>query len=164
MRLLHWTIAVLMIGLIIAGFVMSDMENSPLKFQIYGLHKSFGLAVLGFAILRWLVRISSEVPPMPDVVRWYEKMLARFTYVFMYLALLAMPISGYVMSVAGGYPVSFFGYPVPALFPKNEGLGKIAYETHELLGWVWVALITLHVLGYLKHLIFDRENLLKRIV
>lgn len=164
MRVLHWIIAILIIGLLIVGFIMADMGNSPLKFEIYGVHKSLGMTVLGFVILRWLVRVSADVPLLPEKFRWYDRALAKLTYTFMYVAMLAMPISGYFMSVWGGHPVSLFGYALPEIFEKNEGLGNLAWEAHGIIAWIWVGLITLHLVGYLKHLIFDRENLLKRMV
>ena len=54
-KVFHWLIAVLIIGLLPMGLFMSGMENSPLKFEIFALHKSFGLLVffLGLARVVW---------------------------------------------------------------------------------------------------------------
>ena len=164
MRVLHWLIALGIIGLLIVGFIMEDMEKSDLKYQIYGLHKSVGMTVLALVVLRWLVRITADVPILPEQFKCYERALAKLTYMFMYLAMLAMPLSGYLMSVWGGHPVAVFGYMLPEFFPVNPELGKVAYNMHGILAWVWVGLISLHVLGYLKHLIMDKVNLLKRMI
>lgn len=164
MRVLHGLIALGVVGLLIVGFIMADMEKSDLKYQIYGLHKSIGMMVLGLAVLRWLVRITADVPMLPEQFKCYERALAKLTYTFMYLAMLAMPLSGYLMSVWGGHPVAVFGYMLPELLEKNLELGKAAWNFHGILAWVWVSLISLHVIGYLKHLIVDKENLLKRMI
>lgn len=163
LRMLHWIIGVLIIGLVALGFLMTSVFPEPFRFSFYGIHKSLGLTVLGLVIFRLAVRLTTDkIPPMPNVISIPERFLARLVYLSFYVAMLAMPISGYIMSVAGGHPVAWFGIDVPSLFEKNQDIGRIAHEVHEYAGYGVIILLCLHVGGVIVHWKRDRTNLLKR--
>ncbi len=141
---------------------MAELIKPPLQYNLFDIHKSLGVTVWGLAFLRIVIRLVSDVPPMPPQVRRYERTLAKIVYACLYVLMIGFPLSGYIMSSAGGHPVAWFGVNIPLIIEKNKHLSHLAWQIHSLFGYALLGLITLHFLGFLKHLIFDRENLLKR--
>ena len=163
LRVLHWIIGLLMMGLVLMGFLMTSVFPEPFRFSFYGIHKSLGITVLGLAILRIAIRLTTDrIPSVPSVVSMPERFISRLVYLAFYGVMLAMPISGYMMSVAGGHPVEWFGVPVISLFEKNQDIGQMAHTVHEMVGYALLVLLILHIGGVIMHWKRDRVNLLKR--
>lgn len=163
-RFFHWAVAILIFVLLGVGFYMGSLPNGPDKFQIYGLHKSFGLMVLWLAGLRIVWRQINGVPSsLPAHARW-EKGLAKITHIFLYVAMFGMPLSGWLMSSAGEYPVKFFGLPMPALMGKDQTVFHWMKETHEILAFLLIAAVGMHAAGAFKHHFIDKDETLVRMV
>ncbi len=161
-KIFHWTIAVLIIGLLPVGLFMGGMENSPLKFQIFAMHKSFGLLVFFLGIARLVWRFISPPPDhLESHARW-EVTLAGAAHFWLYVCIIGMPLSGWLMSNAGEFPVPFFGIQMPTLVGKNESLGDLFYEVHEALGFTLLFVLALHAAGALKHHVIDKDETLAR--
>lgn len=161
LRVLHWVMAPLVIGMLALGLVMEDLPQD-IRAQGYSLHKSFGVALLLLILMRLGVRWRSVLPvPVAGLQRW-ERLLARAVHHAFYVLLLAMPVSGIVMSQAGGHPVAFFGLNLPVFVSQDKALRRFSYESHELIGNALISLLVLHIAGVLKHALVDRTNLLKR--
>lgn len=162
-KFFHWIIALFVLTLLGVGVWMTGLPNEPFKFQIYGLHKAFGVTILALVLLRILWRLTSKIPSLPAGMPGWQKKLAHGVHFLLYACLLIMPISGYVMSMAGGYGVSYFGlYNLPDLIGKDPALGKLASGVHEYTAWVLAGLIGLHVVGGLYHHFIRRDNVLRR--
>lgn len=162
-KLLHWIMAIMIITLLTVGLVMTNLADSDMKWTIYGMHKSFGLVVLAMAICRLVWRFINIVPKLVSV--FWERMLARGVHALFYILMIMMPLSGWLMSSAGGYTIPFFGlFNVPFLIPKNESLGQLFGQAHEWIGYGLIALITLHILASFKHHIIDKDDILKRML
>lgn len=164
-KFFHWTIALFVIGLLIGGLVMVDMKVSPDKFKFYALHKSFGVTVLVLMLLRFAWRgvdpRPADVAGMPPAVAF----LAHSVHRLLYLALLAMPISGWVYNSASNFPLQWFGLiQLPALVAPDKEIKHWAHETHEFLAWTIIVLLALHVAGALKHHFIDRDETLRRML
>ena len=163
LRIIHWLMAALIIGLACMGLWMSELPNDyPGKFDYYGLHKSFGVIALVFIIIRITARFTSQIPALPNKIDRFSKMLASLVILFLYICMILMPLSGYLMSDFGGYGVHFFGYAIPLFFTKDQTLAKFFVEVHQLTAYTLIALLVLHILGWLKHLMFDKVNLFRR--
>ena len=160
---LHWIAAALIFTLLSVGFFMTEMEFSPAKLQIYGLHKSFGITVLILVVIRALWRFGNpKVRELETHQRW-EKILAHITHALLYVALFVMPLSGWLMSSAGDFPATFFGlFDLPPLVEKNEKLFKILQDFHELMAFAILGVVALHMAGAFKHHILDRDETLQR--
>ncbi len=169
---LHWTIAVLMVGLIAAGWWMTRGEGADgavpgtAKFAVYQLHKSLGVLVLLLSLARVGWRIFNPPPPTHVVVEPWEKMLATTVYAAFYILMIALPLTGWalVSSSPTGFPTLVFGlveWPHLPL-PATEAVTGRFDAIHAALAWTAVALIALHVAGALKHHLIDRENLIVR--
>ncbi len=162
-RLLHWLIAVMIIGLLTIGLIMTGMaHDNPSRATLYSLHKSFGITVLLLGLLRLWLRLRLYIPPLPEALPALERKLAHYGHYMFYVFMVAMPVSGYVMSTSYGLPVKWFGLELPRLLTVDKARGQLAADFHAWAAYTLIALIVLHVAGVLKHLIKERINLLAR--
>lgn len=167
---LHWLIALIVIGNLIGGLTIdifldsSDPAMVATGRTIIGFHKALGLTVIALTLVRIGWRLANPPPPLPAHMTPLEQRLSRLTHLFFYFLLLALPLSGWALVSTGKVPapVSVFGlFAMPPL-PLPASLHGTAGEGHELLGWLMVATLALHILAAVKHQWFDRDNLLAR--
>lgn len=164
-RVLHWVVAILLIMLLVVGLIMADMpKENPLKGDIVYLHKAFGILVIFLMVGRIIARLFSKRPEYPTYLKKWELLLAKITQYSLYIIALFIPISGYIFVTAAGREVDFFGINLPILLEKNDVIRNLFREYHEIAAYIAIALIALHVIGFLKHLIIDKTNLIKRII
>ena len=164
-KLLHWLIALAVVGLLCVGWYMHEMPNSPDKIRIYALHKSFGITVLTLMLVRVAWRWSNPRPALPSTMKGWERTLAGVVHGGLYAALLAMPLSGWLFNSASNFPLKWFGlFKMPALTGPDRDLKLLAQDVHWALSWVIVTLVVLHVAGALKHHFVDRDDVLKRMM
>lgn len=161
----HW----LIVGLIIVQYTLAEIaEDLPLgleKFRTLALHKSFGITILTLAVLRLAWRWMNPTPELPNTLKPYERVLARFTHFALYLLLFAQPITGWMMSSAANFPVSYFGwFTLPNLLAPDKELQHLLHEVHENLFRILVALAVLHVAAALKHHFWLKDDVLKRML
>lgn len=162
---LHWLIALLIFGAFPLGVYMHELPLSPYKLQLYSYHKWAGMTVLLLALLRVLWRLTHKPPPLlPGMPRWQE-IAAHVVHHGLYLLVLAVPLSGWLMSSALGFPVVWFGVlPLPDLIGKDKALGDMLKEVHEVLNYTLLLLVLAHVGGALKHHLIDRDGTLARML
>jgi cytochrome b561 len=165
--ILHWLIALLVIGMLIFGFYLSSFlpDKSPLKPELIGLHKSVGLTVLLLMILRLFWRFLNPQPLLPMTVPVWEKIAARSVQALFYITLLVMPVSGMLMSSYGGHTVMFWGWFNTA-FPvaKNSQLASGFFTMHGVVAWIIIGLLVLHLGAAVKHHFIEKNNVLRRML
>ncbi|GGC11303.1 cytochrome b [Novosphingobium endophyticum] len=160
-RALHWIIAVLVIINLALGLLHDPLEKVV---QLIPLHKSIGLTVLILTLGRIGWRLSWTRPPWPGSVTPFERGVAVTTHFLLYVLMLALPLTGWVFSSAGKYPLTFFGlFPWPKLpISKDNPLAGLAHEVHEVFGFVMLGLVVLHVLAALRHHFLLKDRVLRR--
>lgn len=165
---LHWLIALMLIGLVVVGFVMGDLERSnPLKFQLYQLHKSFGITVLALSLLRLVWRLTHRTPPLPPESKRWEKALAHLTHFGFYALMIGLPLVGWlgVSTAPLKIPTVIFGlFTLPHL-PFLQGIAGIShdlFELHETLAYILIGLFLLHVGAALKHHFMLKNDIVLR--
>lgn len=164
-RFLHWASALFVLGLIPMGYIMGHMDFSPVKLQVFTLHKSFGMTVFALALTRIIWRFISPPPISLETHALWEKLLAKLIHILLYAALIGMPLSGWLMSSAGEFPVSYFGlFNVPDLIEKDKEIFSFMREVHELTAYILFAAVLLHFTGALKHHVIDRDVTLQRML
>ena len=164
-QLVHWGTVFLIAWLFWLGFTMTDLPLSPEKFEVYALHKSLGLTVLTVAVLRLIWRHLFPRPAFEGEMSGFERIAAHVSHIGFYLLMLAIPLTGWMYSSATAIPVSWFGLiTLPNLVGASEPLAKTLEQTHELLGYLLLALIALHVAGALKHHFVGRDRTLMRMI
>jgi len=161
----HWVIVVLIIVQYTLAQVAEDLPLGLQKFTTLARHKSIGLTIFGLAILRLLWRWANATPELPDTLKPWEKGIAKTTHFALYLLLFAMPVTGWLMSSAANFPVSWFGFfTLPDLVAPDRGLQETLHDVHETLFRILVALAVLHVAAALKHHFWLKDDVLSRMV
>ncbi len=161
MRILHWLMAIVIIGMLGLGIYMHELpKEAPNKMFLYSTHKSFGVLMLLFIVIRIAVRLKSEIPALPTSLKNWEKKAAHFGHKLLYLLMVLVPCSGYIMSSAfeKSSGIIFFGLTLPDITPKNETLFEVAKEAHEIFAFTLLLVLFIHVAGVIKHRYFDKEN------
>lgn len=163
-KFFHWTIALLIIGILCVGFYMGGIPDEIKREQIFNMHKLFGLTVLSLAVLRLLWRWINPVPVLPSMP-WWEVVLERTVKFLLYVSLFAMPISGWIFSTAAGYAPHLGQFSIPAPFVKLDlTLAGQVFKVHQAIAWGIIVLLCMHVAGGLKHHFIDKDNILKRMM
>jgi cytochrome b561/polyisoprenoid-binding protein YceI len=170
--ILHWTIAALIIGQIAGGLYMHGLPNaSPIKFDLYQLHKSFGLTILVLSLARLGWRLTHKPPALPAAMPAWEKFAARAVHWAFYTLLILTPLAGWaIVSVSPTeIPTKWFGLiPVPHLpffgGETSRDLEEMMGERHETLAFAILFLLALHVGAALKHHFINKDSVLRSMI
>ncbi|HEV7611942.1 MAG TPA: cytochrome b [Steroidobacteraceae bacterium] len=161
----HWVVAALIVTQFVLAVRADGLPIGAHKLALLARHKSFGMTVLMLAVLRLLWRLKHPPPELPAGMTSVERMLARTTHAAFYVLLFAMPLTGWLMSSAKNYSVSWFGlFTWPNLIGKNEAAFDFLRTTHHLLGDALFVLAVLHILAALKHHFWNRDDVLLRML
>lgn len=162
-KTLHWLTAAAVLGLLGAGLWMTGLPISLLKLQVYNWHKWIGLTVLALTALRLLWRWRNPPPPLPGTVTRWERALAPAGHWALLLLLLAMPVSGWLMSSAAGVSVAWFGaLPLPDLVPRDPALFESLRTAHFFLSRLLIVVVVLHIAAVLHHDLIRRDGIFRR--
>lgn len=164
-RSLHWLMALLLTGLVGLGFYMQTMPLSPTKLQVYSWHKWLGITIFLLAAIRLAWRAGHKPPALPDHMGPFERLAAHGGHVALYLLMLGIPLSGWLMSSAMGFQTVWFGVlPLPDLLARDRELGKSLVQVHATLNIALIVMVVLHILAALKHQFIDKDQILSRMM
>lgn len=163
---LHWTIALLILLVQVpAGVAMIAVDRGTLQNVLYFVHKNTGLVIFLLAVFRLGWRWAHPVPALPADLPGWQATTARVTHALLYLLLFLMPISGFLYTTLGGFPVPLFGlYDLARLIPENKPLSEVFKFMHLTLQWVLYATVLLHIAGALQHHFVRRDGILRRML
>ena len=161
---LHW----LVVFLIIAQWIIARYAAAQTfagKVAPLSLHKSIGMSILAVTVFRLIWRLINPGPSSFDELRSWERGLARISHILLYAFVIALPITGWLMSSARNFPVSWFGmFQFPDLVSPDRVLFQRMEDFHDALFVALVAVALLHISGALKHHFVDRNNILLRML
>lgn len=164
-QFLHWLMAALIgvqIGLGLAG------ANLPLgmsKLATLARHKSLGLTILALALIRLAWRALNPTPALPGALQAYERRLALATHVALYALLIALPVTGWIMSSARGFPVSWFNLvQLPNLVTPDPALYHAMVLTHIVLASTLGLILILHIAAAIRHHFVLHDEVLRRML
>jgi cytochrome b561 len=163
---LHWTIAALVLLVQVpAGITMVWVDPGPVQNICYNIHKTNGIVIFLLALVRLGWRWAHPVPLLPaDMPEWQAK-LARTTHALLYLVLFLMPITGFLYTAMGGFPVPFFMlYDLARFVPENKPVAEVFKYAHLTLQFVLYLTVLLHVAGALYHHNVRRDGVLRRML
>ena len=164
-KALHWLMAVLLIGLLGLGFYMHDLPLSPEKLKLYSWHKWAGVTAFLLTLLRLTWRVTHIPPALPASMPRPMQFAAHAGHLLLYGLMLAIPLSGWLMSSAKGFQTVWFGVlPIPDLLEKNKPLGELLQTVHMSLNLLFVITILGHAGAALKHHFIDQDDILTRML
>lgn len=167
-KTLHWLVA----GMVILQFVLAKLAeladeagSSVRELALLANHKSVGITILALVIVRLAWRQRHPPPPLPlSLPRWQVR-ASRFSHWLLYSLLFAMPVSGWLMSSASAYSVSWFNVlQLPDFVAPNPELKGCFLEIHELLAKLLFAVASVHILAALKHALIDKDDVMHRML
>ena len=162
-KALHWSSALLVLGLLAVGLWMTGLPFSRLKLVVYAWHKWIGLTVLALALARIAWRFRVPPPALPVALAPWEKRLAPLGHWLLLALVLAQPVSGWLMNSAGGVTVIWFGVlPLPDRVTRNQNLFAALRTLHAALAFTLIGMIALHVAAVVRHDILRRDGILRR--
>lgn len=166
--LLHWAMAVLLVVLLALGAYMvrlPDVGFDQVKITLILVHKAIGMLALALALLRWAWRLRSVLPALVAGLPMWQQVVARFVHLAFYALMFALPATGWLMSSAGGYPVSIFGlFDLPDLIGRDEWLFQRLIDLHRWLAYALLLLLALHAAAALHHHGQLRDDTLRRML
>ncbi|MDM0074057.1 cytochrome b [Variovorax sp. J2P1-59] len=164
-RLFHWLVAVLIFSQFALGWLAVGWRLSPTKINLFVWHKSIGMLILALVAVRLLNRLARPTPPLPPDTPAWERAAARWSHALLYVLMVAMPLTGWVVNSAAGIPFRiFWQFPLPALIAPDKQVAEIAALVHFALGLAFVALLVLHIGAALRHHFIKRNNVLTRML
>jgi cytochrome b561 len=157
-RLLHWLMAVLIITMLFvgAGMVTSVSERHSYLIE---LHKPLGIAILVLVLVRIVIRLTNRTPPLPADIPAPQKLVAHLSHLLLYGLMFVMPLIGWAMLSAGGYPVTLYG-PVhlPPIAPADAWLFARLHFAHTYLAYLLFLTVLLHLAAALFHGLIRRDG------
>ena len=157
-RLLHWSMAIAILAMLFIGVGMVSTV-SPRYWTLVSIHRPLGIAILILAVLRLGVRLRHGSPPLPaDLPRW-QQLGAKASHLALYGLMIAMPLVGWAMQSAGGYPIVLFrGVRLPPILPHDDALYGVFRLAHGWLAYLLFATFLAHLAAALFHGLVRRDG------
>ena len=165
-RVLHWVTAILIITLIPIGiFTTMIPEDAWFRNHYYVVHKTIGMIVFGLLVVRLLWNRKSKRPELDETLKPAEKRWAHRAHIALYVMMIMMPLTGYVMTTYHGYPTYFFIWEVPPLWGEGQAYLVWGVFHKYILPYLLYIILGAHILGALKHQLVDKhDSAFKRMV
>jgi len=162
---LHWLLVLLVVCSAALGLYMVGLTLSPAKLKLYSWHKWVGVTIFMLAVLRAAWRLTHPAPPLPDPTPHWQRKAAAVSHLLLYLLLLVIPVSGWLMSSALGVQTVYLGLvPLPDLLAKDKALGELLKLVHVTLNCTLAALVAVHAAAALRHHFVNRDDVLQRML
>ncbi len=157
-RILHWLMAALILAMLLIGAGMLSTSTARYP-ELLAWHRPIGIAILILALVRLAVRLTHRPPPLPADLPAIQVVAAKGSHYLLYALRIAMPLIGWAMQSAGGYPVILWSGVVlfPILPHDVEVYGWLRYA-HGLLAYAFFLLILAHLGAALFHGLIRRDG------
>ena len=159
-RVLHWLMAIMIVSMLFIGVGMVA-SVSELHAWLLAIHKPLGIAILVLAVIRLVVRLLNPPPPLPADLPAIQKLAAHASHYLLYALMLAMPLVGWAMLSAGGYPVMLsHSLRLPPIFPVHAAAFAILRHAHAWLAMLLFLTFLAHLGAALYHGLIRRDGVL----
>jgi cytochrome b561 len=160
-RVLHWLLAVLLIAMLFVGAGMVSTVSRAHD-ALIAVHKPLGIAILLLVIVRIGVRLTHRPPPLPADLPAWQAHAATLSHGLLYALMLAMPLVGWAMLSAGGYPVQVAPWlRLPPIAPHALGLFTGLRNAHSFLAYLLFLTILAHLAAAMYHALIRKDGVLR---
>ncbi|MFL6675676.1 MAG: cytochrome b [Massilia sp.] len=159
---LHWLLAFLITGMVVLGLYMASIEDDPGAERLFDLHKSVGIVVFALVLVRASWRLAHRPAELPASLPRWEVVASSVVQWLLYACMLAQPVIGFLGASYTKSGVVFFGWRLPRWTAPDHDTAEMFFGLHEAVAWTLVALVAVHALGGLKHLVINRDRVFQR--
>jgi cytochrome b561 len=164
-RVLHWLMAVLVLGMIVVGVIIANEWGGPLQEWLYNLHKSTGAILFPLILFRLYYRWTHPPAPLPADIPAIQQFAAHATHYALYALLIAQPLFGWVGTATYPAPVPIYGlFELPQIWPENRALSEQLLFVHKLIGIAIAVVAAMHIGAALFHHVVRKDRVLMRMV
>jgi cytochrome b561 len=161
LRLIHWLMVAMVLVMLFMGVGMVS-TTGPAYVFLLAAHRPLGVAILALVLVRLPLRLATGAPALPDDLPTMQKRIAWGSHVLLYVTLFAMPLIGWGMLSAGGYPVAVTkGFALPPILPHDPELYGLLRVSHTAVALLFFALILGHLSAALMHGLIRRDGVLR---
>jgi cytochrome b561 len=164
-KFFHWVIAALIFAQIALGLTAASWHLSPTKLNLFVWHKSIGMLVLALVVVRLLWRLANRAPALSADMPLWERRAAQLSHFLLYLIMVAMPITGWIVNAASNVPFRIFWIvPLPAIVGPDKATADLAALAHFSLFVLLVAVLVAHIGAALRHHFVKHNDILMRML
>lgn len=158
LRILHWLMAILVIAMLMIGVAMVS-TSGPAYLALLALHRPIGLSLLALAIVRIVIRVLVGSPGLPTNLPRWQARAAHSSHLVLYIALIGLPLVGWAMLSAGGYPVYLSQtFVLPPIVPQDINLYGLLRSLHGWGAIAFLGIILIHITAALTHAVIRRDQ------
>lgn len=159
-RLLHWTMAALVLAMLFIGIGM--VASLTDYHRLVSIHEPLGVLILVLVAIRLVNRLLNPAPPLPAEMPALLKFAAHASHIVLYALMFALPLVGWGMLSAAGYPIVLFGaLQLPPVLPHDIALYAVLRSTHTLLALLLFATFIAHLGAALMHALVFRDGVFR---
>ena len=160
-RVLHWTMAVMVLTMLCIGVAMVVSLGD--YHTLVSIHRPLGIAILILVVVRFVNRLMNPPPPLPATMSRAERMAATASELAMYGLMLVLPLVGWGMLSAARYPIVIHGsLHLPFILPHNAMLYAVLRKAHTILAYLFFLTFMAHFGAILFHTLIVRDGMLRR--
>lgn len=160
LRVLHWLMAILLLAMLFIGVSMVG-DLSSRHSVLIAIHKPLGVMLLVLVLIRLAVRLARPTPPLPGDMPGWQQRIARLSHLLLYGLMLALPLVGWAMQSAGGYPLALHeSLLLPPIAPQDAQLYASLRLAHTVLAYLLFISILAHLAAALYHALIRRDGVL----
>ncbi|AHE51932.1 cytochrome b [Sphingomonas sanxanigenens] len=161
LRTLHWLMAALVLAMLFIGVGMVSTAG-PAYLGLLALHRPIGIAILLLVLIRLPLRLATGAPALPADLPPLQHRVAKGSHILLYASMVAMPLIGWAMLSAGGYPVRLTeGLSLPPILPHDLAVHALLRQAHTIVAILFFALILAHLSAALMHGLIRRDGVLR---
>ena len=161
-RVLHWLMAALILAMLFIGVAMVSSLSD--YHRLVSIHKPIGALLLVLVALRLINRLFNPPPPLPAGMPPLLRFAAHASHWVMYALMFALPLIGWGMLSAGGYPIDLVGsFHLPPILPHSSALYAVLRPAHTVLAYLLFATFLVHLGAALDHAFIFRDGVFESI-
>ncbi|QBR03908.1 cytochrome b [Paraburkholderia pallida] len=150
--------AVLIIFMLFIGVAMVSSAHEAYP-DLLAWHRPIGLLILILVVARLIVRVRNPPPPLPTDLPAAQKAAAKASHYLLYATMFAMPIIGWAMQSAGGYPIVVWkGFELFPILPHNIAVYGALRVLHGVVAYLFFILVLGHLAAALTHALIRRDG------
>jgi cytochrome b561 len=161
-RAFHWTMALLIFYAALSILIAEELPRGDFRTFLSTSHRTIGAVVIVLLLFRVVWRIFHKPPPLPTQMTPFQQRMAHIGHFGLYALMALVPIIGVALTFRRGGTINFGFFDIASPFIADRESAKPIKEVHELLAFVLLGLVGVHVAAAIWHQIVKRDDIMAR--